>query len=205
MRADGCPRSRSRSPQSPSREENQARYSVEVLFLPEPTVPKHSSQGSVNIDETVNSSNPSNIDETVNIDEASERQGEASERPRDLWLSILQQQVECHANKLDSFEEAVNAILRAQATDAERMRTIERRTHEQMKTIERRTKAIQREMQSLQCEYETHVEQFRLRIADTGKQVFEMRTSFANRLDELQNSLQFQRIASAARPDWNRH
>ena len=157
--------------------------------MPEPTVPKHSSQGSVHIDETtVNSSNPSNIDE-------------ASERPRDLWLSILQQQVECHANKLDSFEEAVNAILRAQATDAERMRTIERRTHEQMKTIERRTKAIQREMQSLQCEYETHAEQFRLRISETGKQVFDLQ----NRLDELQNSLQFQRIASAARPDWNRH
>ena len=187
MRTDDSPRSRSRSPQLPSRREDQARYSVEVPLLSEPTVPKHSSQGSVNTNETVNSSNPSNIVETVKIDEASERQGETSEHPRDLWLSILQQQVECHANKLDSFEEAVRAILRAHATDAERRRTIERRSHEQMKTI-------QQEMQSLQCEYQTHVEQFRLRIADTGKQVFEMRTSFANRLDELQNSLQNLRI-----------
>ena len=163
--------------------------------MPEPTVPKHSSQGSVHIDETtVNSSNPSNIDETVNIDEA-------SERPRDLWLSILEQQVECHANKLDSFEEAVTAILRAQETGAERMKTIEGRTHEQMKTI----KAIQQEMQSLKSEHETHVEQFRLRIVDTWKHATEMHTLLANRLDKVQNSLQNCRIASAARPDWNRH
>ena len=191
MRTDDSPRSRSRSPQLPSRREDQARYSV----------PEHSSQGSVNTDGTVNSSNRSNIAETVKIDEASERQGETSEHPRDLWLSILQQQVECHANKLDSFEEAVRAILRAYATDAERRRTIERRSHEQMKTI-------QQEMQSLQCEYETHAEQFRLRISETGKQVFDLQ----NRLDELQNSLQDlgilltkSRIANAARPDWNRH
>ena len=201
MRTDDSPRSRSRSPQLPSRREDQARYSVEVPLPSEPTVPKHSSQGSVNTDETVKSSNPSNIVETVKIDEASERQGETSEHPRDLWLSILQQQVECHANKLDSFEEAVRAILRAYATDAERRRTIERRIHEQMKTI-------QQEMQSLQCEYETHAEQFRLRISETGKQVFDLQ----NRLDELQNSLQDlgilltkSRIANAARPDWNRH
>ena len=155
----------------------------------------------MNTDGTVNSSNRSNIAETVKIDEASERQGETSEHPRDLWLSILQQQVECHANKLDSFEEAVRAILRAYATEAERRRTIERRSHEQMKTI-------QQEMQSLQCEYETHAEQFRLRISETGKQVFDLQ----NRLDELQNSLQDlgilltkSRIANAARPDWNRH
>mgnify|MGYP001377707824 CR=1 FL=1 len=186
MRTDDSPRSRSRSPQLPSRREDQARYSVEVSLLSEPTVPKHSSQGSVYIDETtVNRSNPSNIDE-------------ASECPRDLWLSILQQQVECHANKLDSFEEAVRAILRAYATDAERRRTIERRSHEQMKTI-------QQEMQSLQCEYQTHVEQFRLRIVDTWKHATEMHTSLANRLDKVQNSLQNCRIASAARPDWNRH
>ena len=191
MRTDDSRRPRSRSPQLPSRREDQARYSV----------PEHSSQGSVNTDGTVNSSNRSNIAETVKIDEASERQGETSEHPRDLWLSILQQQVECHANKLDSFEEAVRAILRAYATDAERRRTIERRSHEQMKTI-------QQEMQSLQCEYETHAEQFRLRISETGKQVFDLQ----NRLDELQNSLQDlgilltkSRIANAARPDWNRH
>ena len=142
--------------------------------MPEPTVPKHSSQGSVYIDETtVNRSNPSNIDE-------------ASECPRDLWLSILEQQVECLANKLDSFEEAVTAILRAQETGAERMKTIEGRTHEQMKTI----KAIQQEMQSLKSEHETHVEQFRLRIVDTWKHATEMHTSLANRLDKLQNSLQ---------------
>ena len=187
MRTDDSPRSRSRSPQLPSRRDFQARYSVEVPLLSEPTVPKHSSQGS----ETVNSSNPSNIDETVNIDEA-------SECPRDLWLSILEQQVECHANKLDSFEEAVTAILRAQETGAERMKTIEGRTHEQMKTI-------QQEMQSLQCEYQTHVEQFRLRIVDTWKHATDMHTSLANRLDKVQNSLQNCRIASAARPDWNRH
>ena len=191
MRTDDSRRPRSRSPQLPSRREDQARYSV----------PEHSSQGSVNTDGTVNSSNRSNIAETVKIDEASEHQGETSEHPRDLWLSILQQQVECHANKLDSFEEAVRAILRAYATDAERRRTIERRSHEQMKTI-------QQEMQSLQCEYETHAEQFRLRISETGKQVFDLQ----NRLDELQNSLQDlgilltkSRIANAARPDWNRH
>ena len=157
--------------------------------MPEPTVPKHSSQGSVYIDETtVNRSNPSNIDE-------------ASECPRDLWLSILEQQVECLANKLDSFEEAVTAILRAQETGAERMKTIEGRTHEQMKTI----KAIQQEMQSLKSEHETHVEQFRLRIVDTWKHATEMHTLLANRLDKVQNSLQNCRIASAARPDWNRH
>ena len=141
----------------------------------------------MNTDGTVNSSNRSNIAETVKIDEASERQGETSEHPRDLWLSILQQQVDSHAKKLDSFEEAVRAILRAHKTDAERRRRIESRIHEQMKTI-------QQEMQSLQCEYQTHVEQFRLRISDTGKEVFDMRTSFANRLDELQNSLQNLRI-----------
>ena len=69
-------------------------------------------------------------------------------------------------------------------------------------------KTIQQEMQSLQCEYETHAEQFRLRISETGKQVFDLQ----NRLDELQNSLQDlgilltkSRIANAARPDWNRH
>ena len=84
MRTDDSPRSRSRSPQLPSRREDQARYSVEVPLLSEPTVPKHSSQGSVNTNETVNSSNPSNIVETVKIDEASERQGETSEHPREI-------------------------------------------------------------------------------------------------------------------------
>ena len=194
MRTDDSPRSRSRSPQLPSRREDQARYSVEVPLLSEPTVPKHSSQGSVNTDETVKSSN---TDKTVKIHEASERQGEVSERRRDLWVSILEQQVLCHATKLDSLEAALNAILRARANDGEYMRTIERRTQEQRKTIDRRIQAIQGEMQSLQCEYETHAEQFRLRIVDIWKRI----VSSANRLDELQNSLQLQRIASAVRPD----
>ena len=191
MRADGRSRltsegraDRSRSPQSLSNRENDARYSVQ----------KHSSQGSVNTDETVKSSN---TDKTVKIHEASERQGEVSERPRDLWVSILEQQVECHATKLDSLEAALKAILQKQENEAERLRTIERRNQEQRKTIDRSFQAIQGEMQELRCEYETHVEQFRLRIVDIWKRS----ASAANRLDELQNSLQLQPIASAVRPD----